>query len=50
MSKRNKSKRFAQQSADAVKKHDERIPYYSTMEEAQQRKEKLIDETSLGSL
>jgi len=31
----SKSKRFVQQGKDAVKKHDERFPYYSTLVEAE---------------
>ncbi len=46
--KRNKSKRFIQQSADAVYKHDERIPYHMTYEEAEQRKTEKADHTNLG--
>ncbi|WP_175428370.1 hypothetical protein [Bacillus solimangrovi] len=48
MGKRNKSKRFAQQSSDSVKKHDERIPYYSTLEEANERKQNLAEDSSEG--
>lgn len=46
--KRNKSKRFIQQSTDAVYKHDERIPYHMTYEEAEQRKAEKADHTNLG--
>ncbi|MBS2770513.1 hypothetical protein KFV09_03005 [Anoxybacillus rupiensis] len=48
MGKRNKSKRFIQQSTDAVEKHDERIPYHMTYAEAEERKSKEAIETSLG--
>ncbi|MBE2909776.1 MULTISPECIES: hypothetical protein [Anoxybacillus] len=48
MGKRNKSKRFVQQGADAVYKHDERIPYHMTYEEAEQRKAEKADHTNLG--
>ena len=37
MSKRSKSKRFYQQSADSIKQHAERFPFYSTLEEAENR-------------
>ncbi|EMT46692.1 hypothetical protein LH47_01557 [Anoxybacillus thermarum] len=48
MGKRNKSKRFIQQSADAVYKHDEKIPYHMTYEEAEQRKAEKADHANLG--
>ncbi|MBW7650631.1 hypothetical protein [Anoxybacillus sp. ST4] len=48
MGKRNKSKRFIQQGADAVYKHDERIPYHMTYEEAEQRKAEKADHANLG--
>lgn len=35
MGKRNKSKRFIQQSVDSVTKHAERIPYHMTYAEAE---------------
>lgn len=38
MGKRNKSKRFIQQSSDTVFKHDERFPYRSTLAEAEAQK------------
>lgn len=52
MTKRSKSKRFSQQSEDAIKRYDERIPYYETYAEAEerQRKKEKIEDTSLGSL
>lgn len=40
VSKKSKTKRFYQQSADAIKRFDERIPYYSTLAEAEEKKEK----------
>lgn len=40
MSKRSKSKRFTQQSADAIQRYNEKIPYYSTLAEAEQRQRK----------
>ncbi len=46
--KRNKSKRFVQQGADAVYKHDERIPYHMTYEEAERRKAEKADHANLG--
>jgi hypothetical protein len=48
LGKRNKSKRFIQQSVDAVEKHDERIPYHTTYAEAEERKAQKAFETSLG--
>ncbi|MBN8251184.1 hypothetical protein LZP85_02225 [Priestia flexa] len=35
MGRSNRSKRFVKQGADAVQKHDERIPYHMTMAEAE---------------
>ncbi|MGG0482660.1 hypothetical protein ABEY65_04630 [Priestia aryabhattai] len=35
MGRGNRSKRFVKQGADAVQKHDERIPYHMTMAEAE---------------
>lgn len=46
--KRNKSKRFIQQSADAVYKHDGKILYHMTYEEAEQRKAEKADHANLG--
>lgn len=37
MSKKSKSKRFFQQSADSIQRHSERIPYYTTLAEAEER-------------
>ncbi|ADI27745.1 hypothetical protein [Geobacillus sp. C56-T3] len=48
MGKRNKSKRFVQQSIDAVERHDKRIPYHLTYAEAEARKAEKAMETSLG--
>ncbi len=50
MGKRNKSKRFVQQGADTVSKHDERIPYHSTYAEAEAEKLKNVTESSLGGI
>ncbi|MDQ0268773.1 hypothetical protein [Cytobacillus purgationiresistens] len=50
MGKRNKSKRFVQQGADTVSKHDERIPYHSTYAEAEAEKLKNVNESSLGGI
>ncbi|WP_166554463.1 MULTISPECIES: hypothetical protein [Clostridia] len=47
MSKASKSKRFTQQSVDAVKKHDERFPYRSRFSEAQ-RKQAEADNHTVG--
>ncbi|WP_195892895.1 hypothetical protein [Bacillus massiliigorillae] len=38
MGKRNKSKRFFQQSKDTVSKHDEKFPYRMTLAEAEANK------------
>lgn len=38
MSKRSKTKRFYQQSADAIKRYDERFPYKSTLEQAEEKR------------
>ncbi|WP_274853529.1 hypothetical protein [Bacillus methanolicus] len=48
MGKRNKSKRFVQQSVDTVTKHDERIPYHMTYAEAEAMKMANVKESSLG--
>ncbi|MFA1818969.1 hypothetical protein ACDX78_01995 [Virgibacillus oceani] len=37
MGKKSKSKRFSQQSADSIKKHDERFPYRSTFSDAERK-------------
>ncbi|CDQ40662.1 MULTISPECIES: hypothetical protein [Virgibacillus] len=38
MGKGSKSKRFSQQSADSVKKHDERFPYRDRFSEAERKR------------
>lgn len=50
MSKKSKSKRFYQQSADAIQRYHERIPYYTTLAEAEERQRKQEEqmESSLG--
>lgn len=48
MGKRNKSRRFVQQGADAVSKHDERIPYHNTYAEAEAQKLENVQNASLG--
>ena len=48
MSKKNKSKRFTQQGADSVMKHDARFPYRGTLAEAEAKKER--DNSSLGGV
>lgn len=50
MSKKSKSKRFYQQSADAIQRYHERIPFYSTLAEAEEkeRKHEQAIHTSLG--
>lgn len=52
MSKKSKSKRFFQQSADSIQRHSERIPYYSTLAEAEerQRKQENAINSSLGGV
>ncbi|GGH73082.1 hypothetical protein GCM10010978_10580 [Compostibacillus humi] len=45
MGKRSKSRRFTQQSADSIKKHAERFPYRSTLEEAERNRD---EENTLG--
>ena len=42
MGKKNKSKRFIQQGADAVMKHDARFPYRGTLAEAEKAKVTLL--------
>jgi hypothetical protein len=37
MGKKNKSKRFIQQSHDAITKCDEKFPYHFTLAEAEER-------------
>ena len=46
MGKKNKSKRFIQQGADAVMKHDARFPYRGTLAEAEKREVTLLLEGS----
>jgi len=48
LGKRNKSKRFIQQSVDTIEKHDERIPYHMTYAEAEERKAKQAIDMSIG--
>ena len=38
MGKSNKSKRFVQQGKDSVARHAEKIPYHSTLAEAEQHR------------
>ena len=40
MGRTNKSKRFVQQGRDSVARHAEKIPYHSTLAEAEQRQRK----------
>ncbi|WP_268911892.1 hypothetical protein [Aquibacillus kalidii] len=40
MSKKSKSKRFTQQGADSVKKHDERIPYHERFSDVERESRK----------
>ncbi|KIL45809.1 hypothetical protein [Jeotgalibacillus soli] len=52
MGKRNKSKRFTQQSKDSVSRHDSKIPYHMTLAEAEALKLRsnsgVIEDTTLG--
>lgn len=50
MGGRNKSRRFVHQGAQTVQKHSEKIPFYMTMAEAEERKAKNVEETSLGGI
>ena len=52
MSKKSKSKRFSQQSSDAIQRYHEKIPYYSTLAEAEERQRKHDEQidTSLGGI
>ncbi|SHH06244.1 hypothetical protein SAMN05421807_103245 [Virgibacillus chiguensis] len=48
VSKASKSKRFAQQSADSVKKHAERFPYRSRFSEVQRKQDEADNHTVGG--
>ncbi|WP_180994279.1 hypothetical protein [Bacillus sp. Marseille-P3661] len=48
MTKKSKSKRFYQQSADAIKLHSEKIPYHLTFAEAEERGRKQDSNQPLG--
>ncbi|WP_226037678.1 hypothetical protein [Aquibacillus saliphilus] len=48
MSKKSKSKRFTQQGADSVKKHDERIPYHERFTDVERKKEEADNHTVGG--
>jgi hypothetical protein len=48
LSKKNKSKRFPQQSSDSIKKHDERMPRYRSMAEAEEKERKSDDVSELA--
>lgn len=52
MSKKSKTKRFYQQSADSIQRHSERFPYVSTLAEAEQRQRKKdnVINSSLGGV
>ncbi|MDQ0224185.1 hypothetical protein [Metabacillus niabensis] len=51
MGKRNKSKRFFQQSKDTVSKHDERFPYHTTLSEAEERRaNQAIGSSQIGEI
>ncbi|MCH1625846.1 competence protein [Fredinandcohnia quinoae] len=46
----NKSKRFVHQGADAVQQHAQRFPYRSTLAEAEEKKMKNVEKSSLGGV
>ncbi|WP_077617256.1 competence protein [Bacillus sinesaloumensis] len=46
----NKSKRFVHQGADAVQQHSQRFPYRSTLAEAEEKKERNVENSSLGGI
>ncbi|MBM7659784.1 hypothetical protein JOC85_000551 [Bacillus mesophilus] len=50
MGRSNKSKRFVQQGTDFVTKHDERIPYHSTLAEAEEKKLENVEKSSYGGV
>ena len=50
MGKRNKSKRFFQQSKDSVSKHSEKFPYRMTLSEAEAHQSSSYGSTESGSL
>jgi hypothetical protein len=50
MGKSSKSKRFVQQGKDSVARHAEKIPYHSTFEEAEQRRQQNSSEQIYGGL
>ncbi|UFU00546.1 hypothetical protein KO561_06280 [Radiobacillus kanasensis] len=47
MSKKSKSKRFTQQGADSVKRHDERFPYRERFTDVERKREE-AETNSLG--
>ncbi|MBM7586499.1 hypothetical protein JOC86_003051 [Bacillus pakistanensis] len=49
-SRSNKSRRFVQQGKIAVSKHDDRIPYHTTLAEAEAKKLEYVKESSLGGV
>jgi hypothetical protein len=48
LGKGSKSKRFSQQSADAVKKHDEKFPYRSNFTDKERKQEEADNHTVGG--
>ena len=48
MGRSSKSKRFVQQGAATVSKHDDRIPYHTTYAEAEAQKMRNVRESSYG--
>ena len=46
MGRSNKSKRFVQQGEDSVARHAEKIPYHSTLAEAEQQYDRTTRITS----
>lgn len=48
--KRNKSRRFVQQGATTVSKHDDRFPFHTTYAEAEARKMRNVHNSSVGGI
>ncbi len=48
MGRSSKSKRFVQQGKDVVARHAEKIPYHTTLAEAEQRQAIMTTETNGG--
>jgi hypothetical protein len=50
MGRSNKSKRFVSQGAISVSKHADRIPYHTTMAEAEAQKLESVKSSSFGGI